>query len=154
MQATVAVVAPADRRLPIVAAWLTVLLVSDLPDILWNAAVGRLPDWPPAAKAAVPALLLVLCLTWRRLRVLWQFACVMLVFYLALSVSAWVGASAGWRGRFVGPQVSFAVGYVGIYLRDGGVALAVLATLWMIKRDRRLFFLAKGDLRARVGPVR
>ena len=34
------------------------------------------------------------------------------------------------------------------------VALAVIAVLWLMKRDRKAFFLAKGQMDAPIGPVR
>lgn len=154
MQATVAVQRSLDRRLLIVSAWTAVLLVSDLPDIVWNAISGHILGWSLWIKVAAPCVLLVACLVWKGLRPLWQFACVMLVLWLAFAGSTWVGDTPWWQSRFGGPQVSFAAGYLGLYFRDCGVALAVGAALWLIKRRRDEFFLVKGDLRAPIEPVR
>ena len=78
----------------------------------------------------------------------------MLVFYLALAASTWAGDLPWWKSRFGGPQASFTVGYVGAYIRDLGVAFAVIAALWLIKRRRSAFFLVKGQLDAPIQPVR
>lgn len=64
------------------------------------------------------------------------------------------GDTSRWQSRFGGSQVSFTIGYLGIYIRDLGVALAVIATLWIVKRHRSEFFLAKGQLDAPIEPVR
>jgi hypothetical protein len=78
----------------------------------------------------------------------------MLIFYLAVLASTWIGNLPGWQSRFGGSQSSFALGYLGIYLRDFGIALSVIAGLWLIKRRRSEFFLVRGRLDAPVEPVR
>jgi membrane protease YdiL (CAAX protease family) len=130
------------------------LLVSDLPNIFWNTFFGREPEWLSWAKVALLAVFLALCLIWKRTRALWRFSFMILVLYLAFRVSAWVGDSSWWRSQFGGPQVSFTVGHLGIQLRDWGVTLVIIAALWMIKRRRDEFFLARGQLDAPVEPVR
>ncbi len=45
-----------DRRLLAITAWVVVLAVSDLPDIVWNALAGRVPTplfWAKCAFLAV-----------------------------------------------------------------------------------------------------
>ncbi|MBN2199321.1 MAG: CPBP family intramembrane metalloprotease [Candidatus Aminicenantes bacterium] len=138
----------------IASAWAFMLLVSDLPEIVWGWLGSKAPGWLPWAQVIFIALFLGLCLAWRKLRVLLPFAFVMLVFFLALRLSAGVGASPWWRARFNGPDVSFFTGYLGAFHRDIVVALAVLAALWALKKRRRDFFLVKGNVDAAVGPVR
>ena len=96
----------------------------------------------------------------------WSFACsgegsgpwrrffVFFVFFLALGLTSWAGKTAWWAGRFGGPKASFTTGYLGIYILDTGVALAVIAALWILKRRRSEFFLVKGDPAAPIRPVR
>ncbi len=142
-----------EKRLLAFSAWGTIPLISDVPDIACKAISGQVPESMPWIKAGVMALLFGLCLVWRRIHRLRQFVTVMLVFCLALAVSNWVGKTHWWTSRFGGPLVSFAVGYCGVYIRDSGVAFAVIATLWLIKRRRSEFFLVKGQLDAPIGPV-
>jgi hypothetical protein len=144
---------PENRPL-VLLAWVLMLLVSDLPNIFWNTFFGREPEWLSWAKVALLAVFLALCLIWKRTRALWRFSFMILVLYLAFRVSAWVGDSSWWRSQFGGPQVSFTVGHLGIQLRDWGVTLVIIAALWMIKRRRDEFFLARGQLDAPVEPVR
>ncbi len=129
------------------------LLVSDLPDALWSGLSGTVPEWLFSVKLGLLGSFLVLCLTWRRVRPLLHFAFVFLVFYLALGVSAWIGDKSWWQTRFAGPQISFALAYSGIYLRDLGVALAVIAALWTVKRRMSGFFLTRGRIDAPIEPV-
>jgi hypothetical protein len=143
-----------ERRLLILFAWVSILLISDLPDVIGNSFLGRVPARIFWTKVVILSFLFGLCTVWKGIRPLRQFAGVMLVFYLALAASTWTGNIPWWKNRFEGPQASFAVGYCGAYIRDSGVALAVIGVLWLMKRRRSEFFLVKGQLRAPVEPVR
>jgi hypothetical protein len=147
----VAIAAPRRHAL---AAWIVVLAISDLPEILWRAAAPEAPAGLVWAKVALLALFAALCLGVRGLRPLAPFAGVMLVFLLALRGAGALGATALWRDRFAGAEGSFTLSYLDLHLRDLGVALAVLAALFALVGDRRRFFFARGDLGAPVGPVR
>jgi hypothetical protein len=143
-----------DKRLAPAFAWGMILLVSDLPDVLFKAFAGRVPGRLAWAKVGLLAIGLAACFVWKRLRNLRPFAFVFFVFFLALNLSGLVRETVWWSGRFNGEYVSFGLGYAGIYLLDCGVTLAVLAALWIVKRRRIAFFLVKGDLAAPIGPVR
>src|SRR5512144_1659835 len=93
-----------DRREILVLAWVLILLISDLPNVIWGALLGLAPGWLFGAKVGVLGAGLVLCLLWKPVRPLWQFALVFLAFYLALAVSDWIGASSLWKARFAIPQ--------------------------------------------------
>lgn len=138
----------------ILSAWAVMLLVSDLPDILWHEFFDQVPGWMSWSKVGLLGSLFGLFLIWRRIRPLWQYVFILLVLFLALGASAWVGNTSWWQNRFGGPRPSFTLGYLGIYIRDLGVALAVIAALWIVKRRRSEFFLVKGQLDAPIEPVR
>lgn len=140
-------------RLLVFSAWASILLLSDLPEIAWKTLFGQIPGRLLWAKLGVLVVFLGLCLAWRRIRPLWPYAFVMLVFYAALGVSWWAGDTGWWQGRFGGQHVSFTLGYIGIFIRDAGVAVAVIAALWVVKRSRSAFFLVKGRLDAPIEPV-
>lgn len=143
-----------NTRPTVVFAWGLMLLVSDLPDVLFKALVGRIPDKLFWAKVGLLAVGLAVCGLWKRLRALRPFVLVLFVLFLALGLTGMVRKMPWWNNCFGGEHVSFALGYLGIYILDGAVALAVIATLWAVKRRRSAFFLVKGDLSAPVGPVR
>ena len=76
---------PSERRLLIFSAWFSILLISDLPDIICNAIFGHVPAWFLWAKLGFLILFIGLCFIWQNLRPLWGFAFLMLVFYAGLS---------------------------------------------------------------------
>lgn len=145
---------PQEKRFLISSAWVSILLVSDLPDILWKTFFEQVPGWMLWAKVGLLVLFFGFCLIRKAVRPLWQYAFVFLVFFSALGGKTLLGDTSWWQGRFGGLQVSFTLGYLGIYILDLGVAFAVIAALWIVKGKRSEFFLAKGQLDAPVEPVR
>ena len=75
---------PVERRILVITAWTVVLLISDLPDILWQEWLGEKPASFLWEKVALIVALFLLGRLWSRFRPLAPFALVMLVFYLAL----------------------------------------------------------------------
>lgn len=142
------------KRFLISVAWVSILLVSDLPDILWHTFFGYVPEGLLFVKVGLLGLFFGLCLVWKAVHTLWPYALVLLVLFIALGGSARLGDMSWWQSHFGGSQVSFTIGYLGTYIRDLGVALAVIVALWIVKRRRREFFLQKGELDAPIEPVR
>ncbi|MBN1425629.1 CPBP family intramembrane metalloprotease [Candidatus Fermentibacteria bacterium] len=142
------------RTALIPAAWVVMLVVSDLPDILITMLGGAIPSWVLWAKAGFLASFLVLCLTWRAIRPLWQYAAVFLVLLLSLSLTGLIRTTDWFQSRFNYVGVSFFTGYAAVFVLDIIVALVVLTVLWLMKRDRRAFFLVKGQVNAPIEPVR
>jgi membrane protease YdiL (CAAX protease family) len=147
-----------DKRFVLVAAWVVVLLISDLPNVLWVNLSGDAPDWLWWGKTGVLGVALVICLLWKAIRPLWQFTLVFLIFYLAIAARDAVWGSDFWQGLFGGEGASFTASftrsYLGFHTLDVAVALVVIAVLWLIKRRRSEFFLVKGDTSAPIEPVR
>lgn len=86
-----------ERSLLVFSAWVSILLISDVPDVIWDSLSGRVPQWLFWGKTGVLAFLFGVCLVWKRIRPLLQFAGVMFVFYLALLASTWVGSTPWWE---------------------------------------------------------
>jgi hypothetical protein len=145
---------PRKKIFLISSAWLSILLISDLPNILWNSFSGQVPEWLIWIKVGLLGLFVGFCLIRKSIRPLLHYAFVFLVFYLSLGGKELLGETPWWQSRFGGSQVSFTLGYLGIYILDLGVAFAVIAALWIVKRNRNKFFLAKGQLDAPIEPVR
>jgi membrane protease YdiL (CAAX protease family) len=145
---------PEGRRLLIFSAWFSILLVSDLPNIIFNAIFGQVPAWLFWVKVGFLAIFFGLCLIWKNLHPLRPYAVIMLVFFLALAISDWVRTSAWWAALISPDETSFFLGSMRPYIRDTGVALILVAALWIVKRCRSEFFLVKGQLNAPIEPIR
>jgi membrane protease YdiL (CAAX protease family) len=143
-----------DKRWLIIFAWLSILFISDLPDIIISSVTGQVPQFLFYCKVGFLVFFLGLCFLWRKIRPLRPYAIIMLVFFLALTVSDWVRTSTWWSGLISETEPSFFLGYLRPYVRDIGVALIVIIALWIIKKHRKDFFLTPGQLDAPIEPVR
>lgn len=143
-----------NRRLLIFAAWISILLISDLPDIVWDAYLGPPPDWMIWVKLGFLLLFFTACRTSKILNPLRHYALIMSLFFIGLATVRAIRESSSWQDLFNGSNPSFTFGYTGIYLLDIGVALVVIWGLWYIKRARRDFFLVKGEIDAPTEQVR
>jgi len=143
----------AKRTLPIVA-WAAMLVVSDLPDILITWLGGSIPTWIFWAKSGFLAVFLGLTLLIKAIRLLWQYAVIFLALFLALGLTNLVRSTAWFQGNFNYTGVGFFAGYAAVFVLDILVALAALAVLWLMKRDRKAFFFVKGQMDAPVERVR
>jgi membrane protease YdiL (CAAX protease family) len=139
---------PPDRTLNIAVAWGLMLLVSDLPTAACKAFSGQIPDWLSWGKVGLLGAAVAACFIWKRISSLKPYALVLFVLFLALRLSELAAGTAWWQGCFGGENVSFTRGYMGLYLLDTAVALAVIAALLLMKRRRSECFLVKGDLSA------
>lgn len=137
-----------------ITAWAAMLIVSDLPDILLTWLGAGIPSWMYWAKIGFLAIFLGLTLLWKAIRPLWQYAAILLTLFLALQLTSLLRSTAWFQDNFNYSGVGFFTGYAAIMTLDILVALAVLAVLWIIFRDRSAFFLVKGQMDAPIAPVR
>lgn len=130
------------------------MVVSDLPDVILTWLHLEVPPWIFWAKAGFLAVFLGLTLLVKAIRPLWQYAAIFLTLFLALGLTNLVRSTDWFQGHFNYPGVSFLTGYMAIFILDICVALAVLAVLWLMKRDRQAFFFVRGQMDAPIEPVR
>jgi membrane protease YdiL (CAAX protease family) len=144
-----------ERRLLIISAWFSILMISDLPDIISKYCFGQVPELLIMFKAAFLLLYLITCLIVKKLRLLLPYTFVMLIFYLSLSASDWVRTSELWIG-LIGDDVkpSYTLLYLRPFIRDIGVTLLVAGALWIMNKKLSDFYLVRGQLDAPVEPVR
>lgn len=143
-----------QRRFLILLAWAVMLLVSDLPNIVWDRLINGEPSWLLWGKVGLLIIFFMLCLVWKKIRPLLQYAAIFLVFYLSFVVSLSVRATNLWKGWFGGSYPSFTLEYLGAFIPDLGIAFVVIVALWIMKRRRSEFFLTKGQLNAPIEPIR
>lgn len=143
-----------DTSLVVICAWIVVLLVSDLPNILFIKLTGADSNWMTWAKVGVLAAALILSLLLKVFRPLWGFAFVFLVFFLANNGVDWVRSTEFWQSRFEYEGVAYLSFFLPFHTLDILRTLLVIAALWLVKRDRADFFLVKGQMDAPIEPVR
>ena len=140
------------KRLYLMVAWVTTLLVSQLPDIFFKELIGDLPAWSFGAKVSLIVALLLVSLLWKNLRALWLFFAVLLAVYLLEWGVAQFYQSLSYTTWFAGAK-SFVkeVGAVQIQ-RTTTAILLVLVMLVLVHRFDRFFFV-KGKLDAQAAPI-
>lgn len=142
------------KQIIVLTAWAVMLIVSDLPDIIIVKLGGAIPSWMFWAKTGFLAAFLALCLLWKAIRPLRQYAAIFLTLFLALSLTDLVRRTDWFQDNFNYAGISFFIGYAAVFVLDILVTLAVLAILWAMKRDRKTFFFVKGEIKAPIEPVR
>jgi membrane protease YdiL (CAAX protease family) len=142
-----------DKWILILSAWILILVVSDLPDIIYKSIYGLVPAGLIWIKPVFAGLFFCICRLWKRIYPLRHYALILLVFFGALAFSQWIKNTVWWKGLISEDQPSFFLVYLRPFLRDIGVTVFVIAALWIIKRNRREFFLVRGELNAPIEPV-
>lgn len=142
-----------SRKWLILSAGIMTLLVSDLPEVILHWFMPA-PGWLYWARLAFLAAFLLLCLVVKRLRPLWRYGVVFLVFFLANRLCGWIGATHLWQKWFGGGDAAYAATWWGNQLLQVIFTFILLAAAWLLLRNREAFFLDKGQLNAELEPVR
>jgi hypothetical protein len=148
------IVAPRSRSSAVLVAWVIVLALSLLPTVIAQELLGRTvsADLRAGASAVVIALGLAATLPWaagRPLRpVLWLFLALIGAQWLVFTRLDSVPPFDAWLR-----DPSFAVYMPAELVLNLLVTLAVIAVMLVLTRDRRVFFLAKGDPSAPAVPI-
>lgn len=129
----------------IIIAWTVVLLVSDLPDAIWQALAGATPTWLFWVKVGILFVMILLGWVWKRPYSLHPFFILLLILSAGRKVLNSLGLTPSYVAQ--GEQA-------GVLLRmaqfEGSRLLltAVMVTALLIMGKRRQdFFLAKGNLK-------
>jgi hypothetical protein len=134
--------------------WGATLLISPLPNIIWQELIAPPTIWLFWSKMILLAALILLGFVWEVARPLRRYFVIFLVLYGAEELMGRLGRTPLWQGWFGGVGVSFAVGMLGQQLRRLLVAFVMIIALFLLKRRRRDFFLATGRLDAVAKPVK
>jgi membrane protease YdiL (CAAX protease family) len=129
----------------IIIAWTVVLLVSDLPDALWQSSAGATPAWLFWAKIGILIVMMISGWVQKQIYSLRSFFILLLIFALGakalrrlgLTLSyAQQGERAGWLIRMATFEASRLL-----------LAAVMVAALMVMGKRRSDLFLVKGDLR-------
>jgi membrane protease YdiL (CAAX protease family) len=136
----------------IVSVWFVTLLVSTLPDAIWNQFVGPTPPWLFWGKAGLLTVLIILAWAWKRTQPLRSYFILLFMNILAWWLLPWIRISPSWS-RWEG-EASWVVGILGIQLLKIGMAVLTIVALLFVMRRRQNAFLVKGQLGAKAEPIR
>jgi uncharacterized membrane-anchored protein len=116
--------------------WISLLWISDFPDILFYYLIGPVPSWLIYVKFALMVIYTGICLNMKRFKPVVPYSFIMLVFIGGVMVSDWVNIQS-WLPNV---EPSFFWEYAKIYIRDFSLVLLVIAAMWMGKRKREAIF--------------
>ncbi len=129
--------------------WIVVLLVSNLPDAIWQALIGEPPAWLFWAKIGLLLALVLAGLISQPLRPVRTYFSLLLVLMLALWLVNWLRATPGyvhWEN-----SVSWVAGMAGFQGLKLGAAAILVIVLVLFGKRRADFFLTWGQLKS---PIR
>jgi len=135
----------------VVVAWTTTLLVSTLPDILWQELRGVSPPRLMGVKVAFLLIVLGATFAWKPGRPLRSYLTMLGTLLVFGTVLQNLGEMSFWQSRFVG---SFRSTMLGTQLLRVALALIMITVLLALGYRRRQCFLIRGDLKAPAGRVR
>ncbi len=128
------------------------LLVSTLPNIIWQETTGSSAAWLLWAKLAMLAVLIFGSTIWKAIHPLRSYFIILAVLYLAEWVAGLIGETAQWKQWFSNtPFTTTMLGIQGLRLL---VALIMVAVLFIVKQRRSEFFLVVGQTNAPVEPIK
>ena len=141
-----------NRNLTIVA-WVVTIMVSTLPDIVFDKSPGGIPTWITFAKAGLLLALSLAAFFWKPLRPLRNFFIAMFAFFglaeLRLHIDfSWPALQALFGNNVFDDRMQAE--------QTGklAVSMAMIVTLLVLGYRRRDFFLTRGNLSAPIEPVR
>lgn len=126
--------------------WIVVLLVSDLPNAIWQALLGEPPTWLFWVKIGLLLVLILISLVWKPIQIVRPYFFLLLVLMLALWGMNWFRGTAAysqWENR-----VNWVVAMAGFQLLKLGVAFIMIAVLLVMGRHWKDFFISRGQLNA------
>ncbi len=125
--------------------WTVVLLVSDLPNAIWQAALGEPPGWLFWAKIGLLLGLVLAGLAWKPIKDIRSYFLLLMLLMLALSGMNWLRGTAAylrWER-----SVSWVVAMGGYQALKLAVVLILLAGLLLLGKKRGDFFFTWGRIK-------
>ncbi len=132
--------------------WVVVLLVSDLPNAIWQALWGEPPVWLFWVKVLILLVVILVSLAWKPIQVVCPYFFLLLILMLALWGMNWVmgtEAYSQWQ-----KQAGWLAAMAGFQLLKLAVTSVMIIVLLLMGRRRKEFFLTQGELRTPIKPVK
>ena len=116
--------------------WLSLLWISDFPDILYFYLFGPIPTWLLYIKFGLMVVYTAVCLALKRFKPILPYASIMLVFIAGVVMSDWLKLQAWWKAWLPQAESYFILGIENIFMRDLALFLLVITAIWLVKRKR------------------
>jgi membrane protease YdiL (CAAX protease family) len=132
--------------------WAIVLLISDLPNAIWQALIGAPPVWLFWAKIGLLFVLILASLAYKPIQVVRPYFFLLLVLMLALWGMNWLRGMAAyiqWE-----KQIGWVWAMTAYQLQKLVIAFIMIAVLLLIGKRWKDFFLTRGQLNTPIRPVR
>ena len=124
--------------------WISLLWISDLPDILFYYLIGPVPAWLIYVKFGLMLLYTCVCLIMKRFKPVLPYAFFMLVFIGGVMLLDWVKVQDWWIIWLPQAETSFFLGYAKIFIKDLAFVVLAISAMWLVNRKRSKFFLNRG----------
>jgi hypothetical protein len=144
-----------NNSLPLVPiAWVTMLLVSILPNIIFQEVFSLNTSWLIWFKIGLLFVFTLVSLIWQPIRPLRNYFIILLAIFLIEDLISRVTALSFWQTWFGAADAAFTTSMFGTQLKRFIVALLIILVLFLLQYKRKDFFLVKGQLDAPVKPVK
>ena len=144
-----------NNSLPLVPiAWVTMLLVSILPNIIFQEIFWIEFVWLIWFKLGLLVLFTFVSMIWRSIKPLRNFFIILLAIFLIEDIVSRVTVLSFWQNWFGAEDATFATSMFGTQLKRFIAALLIIIVLFFLKYSRKDLFLVKGQLDAPIRPVK
>jgi membrane protease YdiL (CAAX protease family) len=143
MTTSLAITKSTTHRLSLFA-WVVVLLVSDLPNAIWQVVSGEPPGWLFGAKIGLLFILVMASLSWKPIRVLRMYLLLLLVLMLALWGMNWLRGTEVYKTWE--QHTNWVIAMAVYQLFKLGVVAILVVVLFALGKKPKDFFLTIGQI--------
>lgn len=134
------------QNMPVlITAWVVTILVSSLPNIIWQEFFGTPRIWLLWSKLILLGFLFFISFFWKPARTLRNYFLIIFILFLVEELMNRICNSEFWKNWFP-TSASFIESMFGIQIRRVAVALIMTAALFLIYKKPSQFFLLPGNL--------
>lgn len=146
---------PNTRSIPLAPlAWATMLLVSILPNIIFQEIFSLNTTWLIWVKVGLLVIFTVVSVIWQPIRPLRNYFIILLAIFFLEDIVSRVTALSFWQNWFGSADAAFTTSMFGTQLKRFIIALLIIMVLFLLQYKLKDFFLVRGQVDAPVKPVK
>ncbi|MDO9086473.1 MAG: CPBP family intramembrane metalloprotease [Anaerolineaceae bacterium] len=143
------------RSLPLAPfAWVIMLLVSILPNIIFQEIFSLNSTWLIWVKVGLLVIFTVVSVIWKPIRPLRNYFIILLAIFFIEDIVSRVTALSFWQNWFGAADAAFTTSMFGTQFKRFIIALLIILVLFLLQYKRKDFFLVRGQVDAPVKPVK